>query len=471
MFHDHRGNILFGNPVRRENNNNKPIIAITSAHISSGGETKKKKKKNQDSEDSNNIIITKRLESIVAKFEEKCAAMVDKKHKDMLNVATAEMEKLKIKLDGVMNENMKRSEAFWKHVGKFSNSTSKAIPTMLELAMGKTYDNDDEKSDDEDDDESSSSSSSSSSEERSVSPTPRRAKIMVEPLLLLSKPLKPLLQKPPSLKPSSNKKKKPSTAKKEEPTIIVPPVKEAKVVKRRARSQTRKTPTAKKEEPTIIVVPTVEESKVVKGRARSQSSPRKKSHSRGKSKEEDIKVVEAEGIASRLRSRSPRKVAGTGADMTCLDPDNNIGLEDDDGWGLEMSDNELEEQLATAVADDEKPSLLDNSKETTMMIINDDGINRHEVIHEIIVELSELCTPTHDLLDSIWENLESIRVEGPTRTDIEDVCQRQGKLICILSELHDQVGKQAALEHRLADDIYIERAHSIEQNSHHDAND
>ena len=105
------------------------------------------------------------------------------------------------------------------------------------------------------------------------------------------------------------------------------------------------------------------------------------------------------------------------------------------------------------------------------MIINDDGINRHEVIHEIIVELSELCTPTHDLLDSIWENLESIRVEGPTRTDIEDVCQRQGKLICILSELHDQVGKQAALEHRLADDIYIERAHSIEQNSHHDAND
>ena len=128
---------------------------------------------------------------------------------------------------------------------------------------------------------------------------------------------------------------------------------------------------------------------------------------------------EAPKAAYNLRSRG---VVKTGADIQPV-------VDDFEGWGTDLSDND------------------DGSM---------DGME--EVVHLIILKIQELPDPNHDTLDDQWVGLSNLYLDGPTRTDIENVIDRQAMMLRILTVLHDKVNAEAIRLHVLPDTLYRKHA-------------
>ena len=128
---------------------------------------------------------------------------------------------------------------------------------------------------------------------------------------------------------------------------------------------------------------------------------------------------EAPKAAYNLRSRG---VVKTGADIQPV-------VDDFEGWGTDLSDND------------------DGSM---------DGME--EVVHLIILKIQELPDPSHDTLDDQWVGLSNLYLDGPTRTDIENVIDRQAMMLRILTVLHDKVNAEAIRLHVLPDTLYRKHA-------------
>ena len=81
-----------------------------------------------------------------------------------------------------------------------------------------------------------------------------------------------------------------------------------------------------------------------------------------------------------------------------------------------------------------------------------------EVVHLIILKIQELPDPSHDTLDDQWVGLSNLYLDGPTRTDIENVIDRQAMMLRILTVLHDKVNAEAMRLHVLPDTLYRKHA-------------
>jgi hypothetical protein len=106
-----------------------------------------------------------------------------------------------------------------------------------------------------------------------------------------------------------------------------------------------------------------------------------------------------------------------------------------DGWGSEVSDEELS-KLASA---------------TTEKVMG-----RHDVMRAMMELLQEAGDADHATLDDAWKSLASVNIGAPTRTDIEDECERQGVMLQILCSLVDRVEKIALEQKKPEDAIYEE---------------
>ena len=122
-----------------------------------------------------------------------------------------------------------------------------------------------------------------------------------------------------------------------------------------------------------------------------------------------------------------------------------VVTEDVGDWGSDVSDHEV-------VSMEQTPN---NSKEK---------VGLHETVHELILLMQELPAPTHEALDGLWVTMSKrMNVDGPTRTDIENIEDRQAALVRIMIVLHDKVSEEAMRTRVSPDKLY--------SNSQHDGDD
>ena len=79
----------------------------------------------------------------------------------------------------------------------------------------------------------------------------------------------------------------------------------------------------------------------------------------------------------------------------------------------------------------------------SVLAADDDMEGMDEFVHLMILKIQELPDPNHDMLDNQWVGLSNLRLDGPTRTDIENVIERQSVMLRILTVLHDKVAAEA----------------------------
>jgi hypothetical protein len=156
-----------------------------------------------------------------------------------------------------------------------------------------------------------------------------------------------------------------------------------------------------------------------KAKAIEHAANARASEQAAKAKKSKKAADEAPKGAYNLRSRG---VVKTGADIQPV-------VDDFEGWGSDLSDND------------------DGSM---------DGME--EVVHLMIIKISELPDPSHDTLDNQWVGLSNLHLDGPTRTDIENVIDRQAMMLRILTVLHDKVNAEAIRLHVLPDTLYRKHA-------------
>jgi hypothetical protein len=71
----------------------------------------------------------------------------------------------------------------------------------------------------------------------------------------------------------------------------------------------------------------------------------------------------------------------------------------------------------------------------------------HAILHEFIILMQDKAAATHDALDAEWVSLAKFHIDGPTRTDIEDVTDRQAEMVRIAGVLHTKVAAEASRLH------------------------
>jgi hypothetical protein len=161
--------------------------------------------------------------------------------------------------------------------------------------------------------------------------------------------------------------------------------------------------------------------------APSEKPKKTKSDKKNSSGSENEEEPSASGY--NLRRRVAKPAACVFFDNDMLD-DLQLGpratKDDDDlgGWGSDVSDattnNKVQEEAPTE---------------------KDEGL--HETVHKLILMMQELTAPTHEALDAMWITLSNLKLDGPTRTDIEDIGDRQAALVRTLIVLHDRVSAEA----------------------------
>jgi hypothetical protein len=160
---------------------------------------------------------------------------------------------------------------------------------------------------------------------------------------------------------------------------------------------------------------------------KSEKAKKKKPNKKNSSGSENEEEPSASGY--NLRRRVAKPAACVFFDNDMLD-DLQLGpratKDDDDlgGWGSDVSDattnNKVQEEAPTE---------------------KDEGL--HETVHKLILMMQELTAPTHEALDAMWITLSNLKLDGPTRTDIEDIGDRQAALVRTLIVLHDRVSAEA----------------------------
>jgi hypothetical protein len=178
------------------------------------------------------------------------------------------------------------------------------------------------------------------------------------------------------------------------------------------------------------------------------SSTKKKKKKKGEAREQ---TDSSSGGSSSEEGRvlRSRRVGKPTADMVC-DPMllmANVVVkketENDEltGWGSDVSETELQrlEQHTTTKG---LTSVLDGGT-TNNNNNNNNTEGLHETVHKLILMMQEAVEPTHEDLDAMWITLEGLHLEGPTRTDIEDIGDRQAELVRTLIVLHDRVSSEA----------------------------
>ena len=68
----------------------------------------------------------------------------------------------------------------------------------------------------------------------------------------------------------------------------------------------------------------------------------------------------------------------------------------------------------------------------------------HALLHEFIILMQDKAAATHEALDAQWVSLSKFHIDGPTRTDIEDITDRQAEMVRIASVLHTKVAAEAS---------------------------
>ena len=487
------------NPVGK---NRKAVVAITRGNLSSSSSlttitpiintttvdpqqldnnSKPKKKKTNKAKEEKLFIdrmekkVEEKMESIIStmikRFEDKCFEIVHQKNKDMRKVSEKETATMKKDMELVMTQNMSKMDEFWKRAmlqplpynHQVSKKKVKKRNFMDILGLN-----------DQAPPISCSSSRSRKSEEESEEETTTSSDDDEEAKAIFTEETRQRSSLPLDEKPAAAAA---TTAKKAE----------SKRHHQRGRSVEKKKPSSLSPPPPSDRSSSAESKKPHRP-GKKRSSPVDKSRESVSSSSNNNNIVDEKpqhGMV--LRKRVARTSDNIMIDLNhdnCDDDDiilnddddnNNNKAEEEDntydenGWGSELSDKELE-QLVQPPASSSCPLFTGNDEKRGENVVKEkpeeeeEEAGQHKMLKRMIQVLHEIPIAEHDLLDSVWVNLSSMNVHGPTRTDIEDPCQRQGEMLCILSALYDRVDEIAKAQGKEPDDIYMELSASSKKN-------